>query len=398
MDILFFVLQKLLDVYKLTKTYSPNTKIQSPPKEQNYQPVVFESSNQNQPFQNVPKFPEVKNGLSVNKDNRTRSLLEQITNPSIIDEIIEGGNNAKSVSSPPPPFISFATFNRLGLTVRNLNRILASKDDFEMHIIDCNSKDNTWDYIKSLNDSRIKSKTRFKANLGPIFVLNYNLTKRKPNQYFFTIDSDVYIKTEDWLKKYLEVFEAFPEVGLLGVMRDNPYPRFLPPVIPRVKGDLSYLELKNAQIDCIMDFVPGHLQALRPELIKEIGYWSEENGYGDAEISPRIVHYTSFKAGFLTNVEIDMTQTIGCNQCEGRKFCKLNRSINTCYMLSKKSNMNESFAKQAKWKYLATFKELEEGKRTAYCASILDPESRKKHLYHESWALENFEYYFKKSN
>ena len=57
-----------------------------------------------------------------------------------------------------PPFISYITFNRLGLTVGNLSAILSGAEDFEMYIIDCNSKDDTWDYIMSLEDSRIKAK------------------------------------------------------------------------------------------------------------------------------------------------------------------------------------------------------------------------------------------------
>jgi glycosyltransferase involved in cell wall biosynthesis len=267
-----------------------------------------------------------------------------------------------------------------------------------MHIIDCNSKDNSWDYILSLTDSRIKSKTRFKANLGPIYALNFALAKRKSGQYFFTIDSDVFIKTKNWISRYMEVFDAFPEVGLLGVMRDKPYPRFMPPIIPKVNGDVNYLQLKNATVDEEMDFLHGCLQCLRPELIDEIGYWSEENGYGDAELSPRVTHYTSFKVGFLTTVEIDMIQTMNCDKCQGKGFCKLSRSVNTCYSLSKRSNKNESFAKKFKWKYLETFKELEEGKRTAYCASIHDPKSMENHVYNKVWAAENFNHYLKNSN
>lgn len=324
-------------------------------------------------------------------------IRQQIMDPGILEEIIEP-DGQDIVSTSPPPFINFVTFNRMGLTIRNLNNILDSDEDFEMHIIDCNSKDDTWEYIKSLEDKRIKSRTRFRINRGPIYVLNYNLKKRKPNQYFFTIDSDVYIRTKDWLAKYMAVFEAFPEVGLLGVMRDNPYPRYLPPVIPRVKEELSYLQLKNAEIDVIMDFIPGSLQGLRPELFEQIGYWSEECGYGDAELSPRIAHYTSYKVGFMTNVETDMTQYIGCNKCLALDSCSLNKSIKTCFMLAKQNNSNDSFAKYAKWKYLELFKELAEGKRTAYCASLQDPASQEGHLYHESWALENFEFYLHRSN
>ena len=154
-------------------------------------------------------------------------------------------------------FIVFIAFNRLGLTERNLSQILSTDENFEMHIIDSNSKDNSWDYIQSLTDSRIKAKIRFDLNRGPIYPLNLCLDKRRPEQYFMTIDSDVYILTPNWISRYMEVFRAFPEVGVLGVMRDTPYPRYLPPIIPKVKGDLSYLQLKNAAIGVDLDFVPG---------------------------------------------------------------------------------------------------------------------------------------------
>lgn len=323
--------------------------------------------------------------------NKDTNYIEKIENTASIDTEKKSGLNN-------PPFINYVTFNRMGLTIRNLNNILDSEEDFEMHIVDSSSIDNSWDYIQSLTDKRIKSKTRLRMNLGPIYPVNFSLAKRKPDQYFFTIDSDTYIKTKNWISCFMEVFEAFPEVGLLGVMRDKPYPRYMPPIIPRVKGDLSYLELKNAAVGADLDFVPGQLQCLRPELIREIGYWSEENGYGDAELSPRVHHYTSFKAGFLTTVEIDMTQSVSCDECQGKDLCKLNRSVNTCYFLSKSLNFNKSFAQRFRWKYLETFKELEEGKRTAYCASVHDPESIRKYLYNQTWAAENFEHYIKNSN
>ncbi|KEI89854.1 glycosyl transferase [Clostridium botulinum B2 433] len=328
----------------------------------------------------------------------TGNLLNKNTNHIEQSESTDNMEIEKDTGLNNPPFISYVTFNRMGLTIRNLRNILDSDEDFEMHIIDCNSNDNSWDYIQSLNDKRIKSKTRFSMNYGPIYALNFNLAKRKPNQYFITIDSDTYIETKNWISCFMEVFEAFPEVGLLGVMRDTPYPRYMPPIIPRVKDDISYLELKNGAVSGYMDFIPGQLQCLRPELINEIGYWSEENGYGDAELTPRVVNYTSFKVGFLTTVEIDMIQSIGCDECQGKDLCKLSRSVNACYSFSKSLNCNKSFAKKFAWKYLETFKELEEGKRTAYCASIHDPESMGKHLYNQIWATENFNYYIKNSN
>lgn len=337
---------------------------------------------------NVTRLTEKLKDLKRNLLGKSEENIE--TNEKI--------GESTNIDSNPPILINYVTLNRLGLTKRNLSRILESTEDFEMHITDSNSRDDSWAYIQSLEDSRIKSKTRLDLNRGPIYPLNLCLTKRKPNQYFMTIDSDVYIKTDNWISRFMEVFKAFPEAGVLGVMRDAPYPRYMPPVIPKVNGEISYLQLKNAAVGVDLDFVPGHLMCLRPELIDEIGYWSEENGYGDAELSPRVNHYTSFKAGYLTTVEIDMKQSIGCSECQVRNFCNLSKSINTCFALSKKSNMNESFVTKHGWKYLDTFNELKEGKRTAYCASILDPESMKDHVYNHEWAKDNFDYYINNSN
>ncbi|WP_331487689.1 glycosyltransferase family 2 protein [Anaerocolumna sp. AGMB13025] len=303
-----------------------------------------------------------------------------------------------------PPFLSYITFNRLGLTARSLKSILDTPEDFEMHIIDSNSKDETWDYIKSLKDSRIKSISRLDKNYGPVFALNLNLSKRKEDQYFFSVDSDVAIKTKNWLSLFMEVFETFPEVGLLGVQRTAPYFPIYPQVIPRTKNDVTYLELKNGYVDVLLDFIHGCCMGMRPEVIKEIGYWSEETCYGDAELSPRIVNYTNFKAGFMSDqnmiskIVIDMSQSITCAECTVKEFCKQDKVNQTCFNVHKTSNVNTPFVTKFKWKYLEFFKELDEGKRSPYCASASDQESMANHVYNKEWAMENLNYYKDNSN
>lgn len=303
-----------------------------------------------------------------------------------------------------PPFLSYTAFNRLGLTARSLKSILDTPEDFEMHIIDSNSQDDTWEYIQSVNDSRIKSKTRFPVNSGPIPALNFNLTKRRPDQYFFNVDNDVVIKTKDWLSRFMKVFNTFPEVGVLGVQRTPPYIPIYPEVIPKTKNGVTYLELKNGYVDVILDFVHGCCMGMRPELIQKIGYWSEETCWGDAELTPRVMHYTNFKVGYMSDanrtplIDIDMTQTISCDQCTVRQYCKLDKSTNTCFTIRNKTYKNEPFVRKFKWKYLEFFKELQEGKRTAYCASIYDAASMQGHVYNKDWALENITYYIENGN
>lgn len=44
------------------------------------------------------------------------------------------------------------------------------------------------------------------------------------------------------------------------------------------------------------------------------------------------------------------------------------------------------------------YKELREGKREVYCASVHDEDSLRKHYYNREWAEENFNYFIKNSN
>ena len=137
------------------------------------------------------------------------------------------------------PFVSYITFNRLGLTARNLHALLKTSDDFELHLLDSNSQDGTWEFIQSLNDRRIKSKTRLPLNQGPIYAVNYNLSKRNPDQYFIAFNSDVLILSSDWITRFMRVFDKFPEVGMLGVPKSPPYSYYIPSVIPMTKRMVS---------------------------------------------------------------------------------------------------------------------------------------------------------------
>jgi glycosyltransferase involved in cell wall biosynthesis len=301
-------------------------------------------------------------------------------------------------TSMAPPFISYITFNRLGLTVKNLAAILESTEDFEMHIIDSCSTDGTWDYIQSLNDSRIISKTQIGINAGQIYALNSNLIKRRPDQYFITVDNDVLIETKDWISRFMKVFETFPEVGLLGVRRGNPYPVFYPDVISKEKDGIYYLQLVHSSTDVEQDFVPGCLQCLRPELIEELGYWSEENCAGEAELSLRVNNYSSFTAGFMTDISINMLQTLDCTQCQYNSLCQLNKSTQTCFSMYKNRYKNDVFKEKEKWKFEETVKDMRSGKRPIYCASSLDGASMENHIFQIDWALENFRFYIDNAN
>ncbi|ATW25384.1 glycosyltransferase family 2 protein [Candidatus Formimonas warabiya] len=301
-----------------------------------------------------------------------------------------------------PPFLSYVTFNRLGLTARNILRLLESTDDFELNIIDSSSKDDTWQFLQDLTDSRIKSRTRLDRNRGPVYAYNFNLAQRKPDQFFITVDSDVYIYPQDWISRFLEVFDTFSEIGMLGIPRSKPYPEILPPVVPRLRDGVYCLVLKNASISKNLDFIPRCCLMFRPEVFNYIGYWSEENGMTDAEISARITHYTPYRVGFATNIKIDQKQSIPCAECPAQKWCSLKKEPgNTCFDIWMRVYKNPLFVKKNKWKNGQFFKELKSDLRTAYCPSIHDPSSfelMEDNIYHADWSEENFQFYLDHAN
>lgn len=297
-----------------------------------------------------------------------------------------------------PPLISYITFNRLGLTVQSLTALLQSTDDFELHIIDNNSSDGTWEYLQNIHDVRITSKTRFPVNSGQIYALNSNLQHRKPDQYFITLDNDVRIETKNWISLFMKVFDTFPEVGLLGVQKGSPSPQDFPPVVPKYANGALYLELIPSAQDFEPLFIPGGCQCLSPKLIEEIGYWSEENCFGDIELSFRVTHFTSFKAGFVPNIRISMPQVIECTACSHKDKCQFDKYTRTCFSIYEKLYKNTEFQKAFRWKLVETFKDIKAGTRPIYCASALDGNSLANHPFNMEWALDNFRFYVKHAN
>lgn len=290
-----------------------------------------------------------------------------------------------------PPMVSFITWNRLGLTERNIRALLQTTDDFELYLADSNSHDDTWAYLQALKDPRIKSLTRFDANRGPVYATNYHLSKRKDGQYFITVDSDVNIHTADWISKFLETFRAFPEVGLLGAVSGEYLCRNRLLLVKKEINGACYLQLCKG-------FVEGCCQCLRPELLEKIGYWNEECCTGDMEICRRICDHTSYKAGFLPAVEIDQLQYIPCDKCGAKDICTLKNKGKSCFDLHREKYRNPQFRNLYSWKYNKYAKELESGKSTAYCASIHDSRAMKVCNYNKHSAEENFRYYMEHAN
>lgn len=299
-----------------------------------------------------------------------------------------------------PPMVSFVTWNRLGLTARNLKALLETDENFELYLADNNSRDGTWYYLSSLSDPRIKSRVRFDANRGPVYAANYHLSKRRKDQYFITVDSDVNIHCPGWIRKFMEVFREFPEVGLLGAVTKEYLSRYRQPMVFHSKGTACYLEI-------VKGFVEGCCQCLRPELTEKIGYWNEECCTGDMELSYRILNHTPFKAGFHPSIEIDQQQYIPCSSCSAAEFCSsLSPGRNdcvsegmkgNCFLIHERNYRNPQFRNRFRYKYLKFIRELEDGGRGVFCGSVHDEASMVQNRYNLHSASENFSYYANQS-
>lgn len=288
------------------------------------------------------------------------------------------------------PFVCFITWNRVGLTAINLKALLDTNDDFELYIIDNNSQDDSWDLIQSTKDERIICKKRFDINRGEVYAINYALSKRKEDQYFILVENDINIKTKNWVTKFVDTMDTFPELGLLGatdpvVLRYEVKP--LPDAI--MQGDIGYYKVPQ---------IRGCCNCFRPELLQQLGYFNEETGWADRDNCYRINKFTPYVTGYSTSIEIELTRSILCNKCLIKDKCTLLKDATTCFEIYKKNDNYPQFTHAMRHKEAVYIQETLAGIRDIYCASIHDPESIKSHTYNKEWAMENFQFFIDRAN
>jgi len=286
------------------------------------------------------------------------------------------------------PLVCFVTWNRAGLVARNLTALLKTTDDFQLCIIDNNSTDGTWKFIEKLEDDRILCKKRMELNRGYVYSANYVLHKRAKEQYFISIDSDVCIHTNGWVKKFMTAMETFPEVGLLGTLPD--VERYLDSrKLPYNKisvGEVSYYQQRTVWGGCI---------CLRPELFESIGYFNEETGKADYDLWARINNFTDFKMGYISDIHIDSIQKIPCGDCLKKDDCDLYKTAITCFDIHNKGYKHKEFTEVMADKHNEFIRSVKSGKRPLYCASIHDEKSLINHYYNRQWAEEIWDFFSK---
>lgn len=285
------------------------------------------------------------------------------------------------------PLIVFLSFNRCGPAATNLKALLDNTDDdFDLCIVDNHSTDGIWEYINSIKDDRIISKTQFDKNYGYVYALNYGLSKRKKYQPFVSFDNDILIKDSHWITKVQECSSNFPDLGLIGLFSDYAFNYYF--------GTLPKLTVNNSS--CVYaPSVMGCCNYIIPEIFEIIGYWNEESCGADLEMCPRINLFTPYRTGVICDPLIDFRGAVYCTECVAGSVCKFDSSlqIQECITNYSKVYTHASFGPIALAQADRYIQLMKAGKASYYSASIHDKDSRKNHTYDFEAANKNFMFF-----
>jgi len=192
------------------------------------------------------------------------------------------------------PLLIYVTFNRMGTTVKSLNSILSDSSDFEMIIVDNDSRDKTREYLKTLNDARIKEIKLFDRNYGAVQAANYGISKREHDQDIIFIENDCNVLTRDFVNKFLKSSEVFNadqvHAGIIGLHDDNS--------IFNWNGENGFLESS----------VFGLCYYMKSHLLDRVGFYCESANGGDVDLNNRISRGIGSRIGYTADVKVKVLQ------------------------------------------------------------------------------------------
>jgi hypothetical protein len=225
-----------------------------------------------------------------------------------------------------PPIVSFLTFNKLGNTVLSLTSLLRTLDDFELYLIDNDSKDGTWEFLQDTKDPRIVHKKRFDGNIGVGHALNYVLFNRKEDQDWINIEYDFRILNKNFIQYFQEAYKSYPEMGGFSA---TSYPIQYNNIKEAISRDITKIKTNN-NINVYLDTIMGFCSFFPYEVMNLLGYYDEVNYFLDIDFNHRINACLNKKTGYLIDLrcakinDIDLN-CVNClanlNYCQGNHIC-----------------------------------------------------------------------------
>lgn len=201
--------------------------------------------------------------------------------------------------SKPLVSIIIPTYNRSNLLLKAIESVLEQTySNFELLIVDDNSKDNTFEVIKNINDNRLKY-IKLETNMGGSFARNKGI-KESTGDFIAFLDSD-----DKWtnskLEKQMNIFKDNKEVGVVysGIIinsENNARDKVI--FTPKEQGDILHQLLKS---NCV-----GTTSAVivKSELIKkEMGFDASLPSCQDWDLWIRLAKITKY--GFVNEPMVE---------------------------------------------------------------------------------------------
>lgn len=210
-----------------------------------------------------------------------------------------------------PPLITFLTYNRLGNTAVSLPSLLRTESDFELYIMDNDSKDDTWEFLQDTRDPRIKKRTLFKQNMGVAHALNYALSHRAEDQDFINFEQDFRIHNKNFVKDFQDTSQEFPEMGALSA---TIFPSQLELIDKNIKDKPERFEERNGK-RIYFDTIMGFCSYFTYETMNILRYYDEVNCLLDMDIQARL-EVMRRKTGYAIDIRTSHIADGGhCDTC-----------------------------------------------------------------------------------
>ena len=210
-----------------------------------------------------------------------------------------------------PPLVTFLTYNRLGETAVSLPSLLRTESDFELYIMDNDSKDDTWAFLNDTRDPRIKHRKRFEQNMGVAHPLNYALSHRAEDQDFINFEYDFRIHNKNFVQDFWDYYKEFPEISAFSATTFPSQLQLIDNAILKAPNQFANRNGKRIFLDTIM----GFCSFFPYETWNKLMYYDEVNCLLDMEVQARIESMRLQTAYAMDIRTSHIVQGGDCNTC-----------------------------------------------------------------------------------
>jgi len=131
--------------------------------------------------------------------------------------------SSNETNSSSRVLLATVTFNRRELVEFSIRSWLENfaANLFTLVVVDNASEDSTFDFLKELANEGSLLAIRLKQNCGTAPALNLAWLLREEGQHAIKADSDIVVHTKGTLRRMVEVADAFPSLGIVGLKRPD---------------------------------------------------------------------------------------------------------------------------------------------------------------------------------